>query len=376
VWLNRTVMDENRWVDTVAPLAQNAAIQDYVAARTTQAIFDNVDVESYVKQALAPLPPQATTFLSAPITGAIQNFVREAATKVVRSQQFYTVWVKMNRVAHKAFIVAITDKSTGAVQKQGGTITLDVGILVDQIKQSLADNGMGFAKNINIPISKQQITLYDSPAIAQLGSAIQLMNTMAYILPLLALALLAGGVALAANRQKAVLWMGVGIAAFTIIPVQAIYLGQSAFVKAALELGQMPNEAAQAAYGIVFRNLIKADQLFTIIGLVFVIAAVVAGPSKWATAVRGGFQHGLANIGPDWDFGVAGEWVYDHQSGMRIAGMIAAVVVLVVWPTKSLAAVIWLVVAVLVWLALVAFFGRKRPAAKTDAAPDAVTPTS
>ena len=31
VWLNRTVMNEDRWVNTVAPLAQDVAIQDYVA---------------------------------------------------------------------------------------------------------------------------------------------------------------------------------------------------------------------------------------------------------------------------------------------------------------------------------------------------------
>jgi len=375
VWLNRTIMDENRFVDTLAPLAQETSIQDYVASSATKAIFDNVDIEMYVRQAMQPLPPEAQAFLATPITVSIQNFVRDAATKVVRSPQFYEVWVKMLRVAHKTFIAAITDKSSGAIQKQGGTITLDVSVLVDQIKAALTDRGLGFVNKVNLPISTQQITLYDSPAIAQLGTLIQFMNAAAYVLPLLALALLAGGVALAANHRKAVLWMGVGIVAFTIIPVQAIYLGKIPFANAALELGGMPSEAAQAAYTIIFRNLVAANRLFAVVGLVFVIGAILAGPSKWATSLRSGFQHGLSNVGPDWDFGTTGEWIDAHAAGLRTTGIILAIVAMLLVPTKTVWTIVWLVVGVLVWFALVAFFGRPRPADKVVATdPDSELP--
>lgn len=141
-----------------------------------------------------------------------------------------------------------------------------------------------------------------------LGTMIRLMNTMAWLLPLLAIVLLGGGIAVAASRRKAVLWMGVGIIALTIIPVQAIYLGQIPFASAALALAQMPNAAAQAAYTTIFANLIRANQLVAVIGLIFWVGAILAGPSKWATALRNGFRHGAGNIGPDWDFGVAGQF--------------------------------------------------------------------
>jgi hypothetical protein len=88
---------------------------------------------------------------------------------------------------------------------------------------------------------------------------------------------------------------------------------------------------------------------------------VLAGPSKWATSLRSGFQHGLSNIGPDWDFGVAGQWVFDHRSGVQATGVILAIVALLLIPTKTGATIVWLVVAVLIWMALVAFFGRPRP---------------
>jgi hypothetical protein len=370
MWLNRTIMDENRWVDTMAPLAQNVAVQDYVAKSASDAIFANVNIQQYVADALgtSPLPPQLL-LLTTPITNAIQNFVREAATKFTRSPQFAVAWEKTLRLTHKAFIVAISDKSTGVITKQGGTVTLDVSALITEIKAALSDKGLGFVNNINIPISKQQITIVDSPALAQLGYMIQLMNAMAWVLPLFAIVLLGGGIAVAAHRRKAVLWMGIGVILLTVIPVQAIYLGQIPFAKAALELAKMPSEAAQAAYSIIFRYLITANQIASVIGLVFVVGAIFAGPSKWATSLRGGFRHGLNNIGPDWDFGVVGQWIHEHESGMRTTGILLAVAMLLVTPTKSIWTIVWLVVFVIVWIVAVTFFGRPRPESALNAAP-------
>jgi len=369
VWLNRTIMDEDRFVTTMAPLAQNASIQQYAATAASNAIFDNVDIEAYVRQALAPLPPQAQ-ILATPITLAVQNVVRTAATKITQSQQFYQLWVQILHATHKVFIAAITNRQGAIIQKQGGTVTLDVSALVDQVKQTLVDQGLKFVANINIPLQNQQIVLLNSSLIDQLGQAIQLMNTLAYVLPFLALGLLAAGIGLAVKRQKAVLWVGVGIVIATILPIQAIYLGQAPFARSVYNLAQMPTAAAQATYQIVFRYLIEANRLIAAVGLIIWIGALIAGPSKWATSLRGGFQHGLSNIGPDWDFGPAGEWIYEHASGVRTTGFILAVVLLFAIPGKTVWTLVWIAVAVIVWVALVAFFGRPRPEKK---APDSAT---
>lgn len=105
--LNRTVMDENRLVETVAPLSQDTAIQGYVATSASNAIFGAVDIRSYVEKALAPLPPQVR-ILAVPITGAVEMFVRDVAAKFVQSPEFPGLWTKMNALAHKAFIASIT----------------------------------------------------------------------------------------------------------------------------------------------------------------------------------------------------------------------------------------------------------------------------
>ena len=228
----------------------------------------------------------------------------------------------MNRLAHKAFIASITQTSGGLINNQAGKVTLDVSVLIDTVKAQLTSKGLGFVNAVPTPAGAHDIVLVNSPALGKMAVLIDDLNAAAYLLPFVAIILLAVGVALAANRRKAVMWLGIGVVAVTLLPVQAIYLGQFPFAKAALNLAEVPSSAAQAAYSIVFRNLVRADQLFAIVGLVFVLGAMVAGPSKWAVALRSGLSHGIDNIGPDWDFGPAGEWVLAHQSGMRAAGLI------------------------------------------------------
>lgn len=119
---------------------------------------------------------------------------------------------------------------------------------------------------------------------------------------------------MAANRRKAVLWLGIGIVVVTMLPVEAIYLGQAPFVRLAYSLGQMPPVAAQHAYAILFRNLVTAEQIAAFLGIVFVVGAIAAGPGEWAVALRRRVAGGLDKLGPGWDFGPVGEWISQHAS--------------------------------------------------------------
>ncbi len=222
----------------------------------------------------------------------------------MRSEQFYTLWVQMNRFGHKAFIAAISDKSTGVIQKQGGTITLETTVLVDQIKQALSSRGLGFVNNINIPIKNQQIVLVDSAGLEQLGGVIQVMNTMAFLLPFLALAMLARR---RCARHRPAQGGACGSASAS-PPRCCCHWRRSTSRRRrswprSTSLAGCPNPQRFAAYTIVFRNLVAAQQLFTVVGLVFVVGAILAGPNRFATSLRNGFKHGMASIGPDWDFG-------------------------------------------------------------------------
>ena len=94
--------------------------------------------------------------------------------------------------------------------------------------------------------------------------------------------------------------VGILIGASVLLPLEAIYFAQAPFGSGGRNRKAGPAEAAQSAYTLVFRNLVAAQQLLAVARfLVFVVGAILARPSEFATSLRNGFKHGLASIGPD-----------------------------------------------------------------------------
>src|SRR5436190_8123760 len=110
------VLDTDRYVATVKPLASHPAIQNYVADTITTNLLAQVDVKAYVNQALQALPAEgqllqrlpgqgaASQALAGPISSAVQNFVHQAALRVVQSSQFQRIWEAANRTAHAQMV--------------------------------------------------------------------------------------------------------------------------------------------------------------------------------------------------------------------------------------------------------------------------------
>jgi hypothetical protein len=84
LFLRNELADPGRYIHTVKPLSSNPAIQSYVADEITKELFARVDIDTYVKDAL----PERAQALAGPLTGAVQSFVREAALRVIETDQF------------------------------------------------------------------------------------------------------------------------------------------------------------------------------------------------------------------------------------------------------------------------------------------------
>jgi len=354
VWLNRMITDTETYVATVAPLAQDPDIQNAVATRVSAALIEKVDAPARIRSLL----PENLKIIAAPVGQAVNGFIADQTLVLVRSDRFATMWGSVNRVSHKALVAAVTGRDTGAVGVKAGTITLDIGAVADELKSRLEAAGLGFAANIPTSAIDRQIVLYESPLLAQLSTAIDLISRIALLLPLLGFGLAAAAVAIAADRRKAVLWLGGALAVAALMPLQALYLSQT-FVTAQLyELASIPTPAAQAAFGIVFRDLIAADRAAIALGAVLWLGAIVAGPASWAVAVRAGFSGGLSGVASHLELGSLGEWVRARKSALRTVGLAVAFLALVLLPApRTVASIVWLAVAFLVWLALVGLLG-------------------
>jgi len=365
LWLNRMVTDTDVYVETVAPLAEDPDIQNAVAVAASDALAERIDAQSRLEEVL----PENLQLLAIPVSQAVNQFVAKQATAFVRSDQFAAAWEAMNRVSHKAIVTAVTGRDTGAVGIEAGTITLDVGTLAEEIKARLLDSGFDLAARIPTSGVDKQITLYESPALAQASSAFDLISRMAIAIPFLGLALAAAAIGIAANRRRAVLWLGAALTVAAILPLQALYFAQSQVTAQLYSLAAIPEPAAQSAFNIIFRDLVAADQAVIALGVVLWLGAIVAGPSHWAVALREGLSGGLSGVASHLALGKFGEWVQARKKALRIVGVVGVLAILVMLPApRTVSSILWLAFLYLVWFVLVELFGAAP--AETDVAPE------
>ena len=99
VWAKNQVTNTDRYVATVAPLADDPAIQNAVADRVTAEIFSYLDVVGITNQAVdalaergLPAARRQLHALSEPLSSGVQGFVRTEVGKVVASGAFADAW--------------------------------------------------------------------------------------------------------------------------------------------------------------------------------------------------------------------------------------------------------------------------------------------
>ena len=129
VWGARTVLNTDRYVATVAPLADDPAVQQAIATRLTDEVFAALNVQEVISDTLAAIGERAT-LLAGPLTNALHGFVQEQVLKVVQSDAFETFWVEANRFVHTQ-VLAILRGESDTVSVAEGKVLLNLVPLVN-----------------------------------------------------------------------------------------------------------------------------------------------------------------------------------------------------------------------------------------------------
>src|SRR5512142_1100284 len=117
-WAHQTVFNTDRYVATVGPLAKDPAVISAVSAKITDEIYNAVDPQTKITEALQQIPnvpPKITTALAGPIANGMKGFLTDAVNKALSTAQFQTFWVNANRAAQQQ-IVAVLHGDSQAIQ--------------------------------------------------------------------------------------------------------------------------------------------------------------------------------------------------------------------------------------------------------------------
>ncbi len=380
-WVDDTVSDTDRYVQTVGPLASDPAVQDVVTDRLTDRVVANVDVEA-VTDALtktladAGAPPRvvdASESLAGPLRSAVRSAVDGIVSRVVTSDAFAQTWEGANERAHAAVVNMLTGEREGALRASGDTVQLDLGQVVDQVRQRLVD--AGFDKAAAIPDTDRKVTLFQTEELGKAQDAMRLLDIMGAWLPVLAVVLAALAVWTSPRHRLMLLITAVGVGVMMVVLLVGLAVVRRAYLDA-VPSATLPPDAAAAIFDTFGRFLRDSTRTLLVVAVITALAAYLYGPGRGARAVRGlarrgtaAAGHGLSRAGLH--TGSAGRALAEHRSWTTGIVIGAGALTLVLWNRHTVGAValvVGLVLVVLIVLETLAATAPQDPAASPPGA--------
>ncbi|WP_371525268.1 hypothetical protein OG302_03260 [Streptomyces sp. NBC_01283] len=353
VWGSRTTLNTDRWIATVGPLPEDPKVNAAVSTYLADQIFDQLDVRDRLSEAL---PPRAS-FLAAPVTGAVHDFMRDSISKLIATDQFQDLWRATNERAHRR-IVAVLEKRNENVQVKGDTVTLNLLPMVNNLLTNLEQQLPSMfgkkldlpalssgevppglhariekALGVSLPDSFGQIRLYNRNELGQLQDAVVLFKKAVVGLLIAVPVLLGLALWVSPNRRRTLLQLGLWL----VVTVTVL----SSVLRAVRDqlLGQVPSgvyrDGLAAALWTVFTTLRERGDQLLWLGVGIAVLAYLVGPGRLPTALRRYAAQGARATG---HFAArAGErlthdspvrpWLTRHADVLRVSGLVVAALI-------------------------------------------------
>jgi hypothetical protein len=322
VWAERQVLDTEQWVDTSGDLLENEPVRTALGLFIVDRLFDSEEVQAQIEEVLPPrLDP-----LAGPAAAGLKEVARRNAPRLLGNALALNAWREANELAHGELIALVEGRT-------GGNLTLELGTLFEQVAE-----GTGLPPDAvdRLPpeVASLQIASGDDLQTAQ--DALDLFETLVWVLLVIAVVFFAGAVALARDRRRTLVSVG-GCLMFAGLAVLAVRrLAGEAVVEA---LADAPNAmgAADDAWDISTSLLVDVAQGSFLLGLFIVTGAWLASAGRRATALRRVSAYAMR-----------------ERPGVVRAGLGVAILLLVIWGPVPWTQRFWTIaiftVAAFVWL--------------------------
>lgn len=291
-WAHHQLTDTDYFVSTFAPLADDPAVQDFIADEAATAIESQIDLTQMVNTVfddvtdlgLGPRAQDALNLLRAPVVSGLTGLVESTIHEFVRSDAFAAIWKDLLEISHTQLVNTATGQPDAAITiGQDQQLELELGPVIDAVKKELVANGIGFADRI--PTVSRSIVIAENTSAGLFLTIYQIVVAVGLWLPWVMLAVFVAGVLIAPRRALA-LASASGAVLFTMVLTGAgIAVGTEAFALAVSP--SIPHDAATVLYSGILgfvTNMLTA--LGVVAAMVFVVT-LLAGPWRWAVMLRG-----------------------------------------------------------------------------------------
>ena len=383
VWAHRTLLNTPTFVGTVAPVFEDPAVASAVAARATDELFTELNLQARLRDAL---PPKAS-IAAVPVTNATKGYVAGQLTKVLTSPQFQAVWTAALTATHQQLVAVLRGQNTAAVSTSGGYIVLNTVPLINQalgkvsgLASDLAGKPVTLpaitsadppqqavtklsnALGVSLPSDFGQITLVRSSDLATVQKGVKAFDRLTLVLPLITIVLIALSLWLSVNRRRTVLQLAVGVSLLMIVERRVVIHEQGVLASAAHN-----PQVAQSVLDDLLHGFFVLTAWVLGVALVVLVIAVLSGPYRWAVALRSRVKRTGRSIAGASSGGRRGvvAWMASHAAGLQLAGAVVAGILLLFVPVSWLS---FLIIGVLL-AAYEIYLQRIKPAPPDEAPP-------
>jgi hypothetical protein len=299
-WASGQIQDTDRYLETVAPLANDPDVQAAIVVRVEQVIYSYLDLDAALDEVVGALqdqglPERAATTLSAlagPLATGIRSFIHERIVALVASDAFETAWVEANRTAHSELVAALTGEGGGSVEIDNGTVSVNLAVLINTLKQQLIDAGFAIAERI--PEVAASFTIVQSDDLATVQNLLGLLDNLSTWLPVVGLGLLAAAVAISRDRRRWVLVSGLAMAGSMLL------LGAVLNAIRPIYLDALPDSSSPQAAGAIYDQLVSFIRMalrgVAIVGLTVAVVAWFSASRGAGAAARRGLVGGIDGV--------------------------------------------------------------------------------
>jgi hypothetical protein len=351
LWARRTVFNTDEYVSTVAPLASDPAVQEYLARTITEEAFTALDVQSRLQQVLQERDARLA-FLAGPLADGLKGVVQSQLQNLFASDQFQQLWSSLNRTVQAQIVAVLANKSSTfqivndavvlnvlplineALQSISGTISDLIGhqvtlptITGDEVP-SQALSALQSALGVTLPQDFGSIVIFRSSSLTTIQDIVNLAQRAVVLLAILFLLFAAIALWVSPHRRRTLLQLSVAALAIMIIERRlAIWQSNSLVTKALPE-----NQAAvRAVVDRVLGSLLMYTAWFLAIAAIVIVIALITGPYPWAVKMRGW----VVDV---WRAGVTAvrghestetvTWITAHRDPLMVGGAVVAALLL------------------------------------------------
>jgi hypothetical protein len=270
-WTGNTIVKQDRFVAATQPIIKDAAVQDTMALYVTNSIFNNVDVQKTVEQAL---PPKAT-FLAPQLTSQLKNTTDSTIQKALANPDIQNKWNTALAKQHDRLI------NFAANYKGDGNISLND--FYTQLSSRLSNTKLAFLANKKLPPKVGNYTVVNAAWLPKFHNLVVNIDTWRLLAVVALVLFVAGAVWLSKNRRRTIYTFILASAAAMIVTLIILH-----FIKDNItsKVNPLYSEGVNSIIQIVSHSLVLQTLTIFFASLFIGFVAWISSPASLALKTR------------------------------------------------------------------------------------------